>query len=228
MLSHDQAKAFYDRFGARQDAQAFYEDDATEDLVEHSEFGTAHEVFEMGCGTGRFAESLLHHHLPLAAHYNGVDLSRTMVGLARERLEAFDTRAQVTLSDGTMVIDAHDASVDRVVSNYVLDLLPPEEIVAFLNEARRVLTYDGRLCLVSLTQGSGAVANLVSTVWKLLHRIRPQIVGGCRPLSLIDFLDQTKWTILHRRVLTAYGISSEVIVAQPKSLEAGSDSLEVV
>lgn len=228
MLSHDQAKTFYDRFGARQDAQAFYEDDATDDLVEHSEFGTAHEVFELGCGTGRFAESLLHHHLPLAAHYHGIDLSRTMVGLARERLEAYNGRAQVTLSDGTMVIDAHDASVHRVVSNYVLDLLPPEDIVAFLNEARRVLTHDGRLCLVSLTQGNGALASLVSTVWKLLHRIRPQIVGGCRPLSLIDSLDQTRWTILHRRVLRAYGISSEVIVAQPKSLEAESDSVQAV
>ena len=228
MLNREQAKAFYNRFGEKQDAQAFYEDAATEDLVDHAEFGDAHEVFEMGCGTGRFAESLLQHHLPLSAHYHGIDLSETMVELARERLEPFDARARVTLSNGTMALDAHDDSIDRVLSNYVLDLLPAEEIVAFLREASRVLTRDGRLCLVGLTPGSGMVAGLVSAVWKLLHRIRPQIVGGCRPLSLIDFLDQTKWTILHRRVLTAYGISSEVIVAQPKSLEAGSGSREVV
>ena len=228
MLNHEQAKAFYDRFGEKQDAQAFYEDAATEDLIDHAEFGDAHEVFEMGCGTGRFAESLLQHHLPLSAHYHGIDLSETMVELARKRLGAFDTRVRVTLSNGTMALDAHDSSIDRVITNYVLDLLSTEDIVAFLREASRVLTSDGRLCLVGLTPGRGVLAGLVSTVWKLLHRIRPQLVGGCRPLSLIDFLDQTKWTILHRRVLMAYGISSEVIVARPKSLEAGSGSREAV
>ena len=228
MLNHEQAKAFYDRFGEKQDAQAFYEDAATEDLIDHAEFGDAHEVFEMGCGTGRFAESLLQHHLPLSAHYHGIDLSETMVELARKRLGAFDTRVRVTLSNGTMALDAHDSSIDRVITNYVLDLLSTEDIVAFLREASRVLTSDGRLCLVGLTPGRGVLAGLVSTVWKVIHRIRPQLVGGCRPLSLIDFLGQTKWTILHRRVLTAYGIASEVIVARPKSLEAGSGSREAV
>ena len=33
MLSRDEAKAFYDRFGAKQDSQGFYEDRALEDLV---------------------------------------------------------------------------------------------------------------------------------------------------------------------------------------------------
>jgi len=32
-LSHQQAKAFYDRFGAKQDSQAFYEDRAVQELV---------------------------------------------------------------------------------------------------------------------------------------------------------------------------------------------------
>ena len=37
MLSSDEARAFYDRFGARQDSQAFYEDPATRDLIVHAE-----------------------------------------------------------------------------------------------------------------------------------------------------------------------------------------------
>ena len=48
-LDLEQARAFYDRFGARQDRQAFYED----------AFERARGVPEFGCGTGRFAEVLV-------------------------------------------------------------------------------------------------------------------------------------------------------------------------
>jgi hypothetical protein len=50
-LSHHEAKAFYDRFGARQDGQAFYEDGALQELVRHARFAHAREVVEFGCGT---------------------------------------------------------------------------------------------------------------------------------------------------------------------------------
>jgi hypothetical protein len=54
MLSHEEARAFYDWFGARQDSQRFYEDPALCDLLGHADFGEARSVFEFGCGTGRF------------------------------------------------------------------------------------------------------------------------------------------------------------------------------
>ena len=37
VLSHAEARRFYDRFGAKQDAQAFYERSALEDLALHLE-----------------------------------------------------------------------------------------------------------------------------------------------------------------------------------------------
>lgn len=43
-------------------------------------FETATHVFELGCGTGRFAERLLERHLPATARYKGIDLGPTMVG----------------------------------------------------------------------------------------------------------------------------------------------------
>ena len=86
MLDRGQVRAFYDRFGARQDAQAFYEDAALTELVLHADFEAAGRVYELGCGTGRFARRLLERHLPDGATYLGVDLSATMVELARGRL----------------------------------------------------------------------------------------------------------------------------------------------
>jgi ubiquinone/menaquinone biosynthesis C-methylase UbiE len=215
-LTRAQARAFYDRFGSKQDSQAFYEDAAVRDLLAHAEFERANAVFEFGCGTGRFAETLLSRHLPAAARYVGRDVSTTMVDLARQRLARFADRADVRVTDGAPRIEVPEGAFDRFVSNYVLDLLTAGDIADIVSAARRVLTAEGRLCLVSLTHGSTPASRLVSWLWARVHRLRPQLVGGCRPLALLPFLSAEEWHILHHNVIVAYGIPSEVVVASPQ------------
>src|SRR5918994_1279149 len=107
-LTTAQARAFYDRFGARQDAQSFYEVRALDVFVDHGAFSTATSVFEFGCGTGQFAKRLIAQALPPEARYVGVDVSSTMVCLARERLQYWPDRAQVRLSDGSTKLEIAD------------------------------------------------------------------------------------------------------------------------
>lgn len=115
----EQARAFYDRFGRMQDWQSFYENPATQALVDHAAFGDAHRVIEFGCGAGRFAESLLRDYLPADASYLGIDVSRTMVRLAQERLRPWAARVEVRLSDGSAALYEPDSRADRFVSNYM-------------------------------------------------------------------------------------------------------------
>lgn len=222
MLSRDQAKAFYDRFGAKQDSQAFYEDRATGHLVEHAALEEAGAVFEFGCGTGRFAEKLLEHRLPIATRYHGVDLSTTMVGLAKKRLERFGDRAQVHETGDAIRIDEPDGAVDRVISNFVLDLLTEEDIDAFVAEARRALSPEGRLCIVGLTPGRSFPSKIVTGLWSALYALRPTLLGGCRPVELLDFLPASRWEIRHTQVVVAYGVPSEVVIATPSPDTADS------
>ena len=213
MLSHDGARAFYDRLGSLQDSQGFYEDRATRDLIARAELEKAERVFEFGCGTGRFARDILSHHLPPGASYHGVDLSSTMVGLARERLVDFADRARVEQSDGAPRINAADATLDRVVSNYVLDLLSEQEIRLFVAEAHRALEPGGRLGLVSLTRGTTRLSRLLVWGWEQLHALSPSLVGGCRPIELLDAMPDTHWRIEHLNVVTPFGVPSEIVVA---------------
>ena len=92
-LTTSEARAFYDRFGAKQDKQAFYEDRAIAALIAHADFEHAQSIFEFGCGTGRLAARLLPTPLPDNCHYLGVDISTTMVALARERLRPTGQRS---------------------------------------------------------------------------------------------------------------------------------------
>ena len=216
ILTPSEARAFYDRFGKKQDAQSFYEDRALDDLVAHSCLAEARKVFEFGCGTGRFAARLLAEELPVAATYTGSDLSRTMVDLATERLARYTGRARVLQSDGTVHLPLSDRSVDRVVSTYVLDLLSEADISEFLREAHRVLTAEGKLCLVSLTRGTTLRSRMVSSLWMSVFRLRASLVGGCRPIRLEQYLDSSRWELAYENVIVAYGIASEVLVARVK------------
>ena len=214
-LSHHEAQRFYDRFGKKQDAQAFYEDAALEDLIAHVKFETAQSIYEFGCGTGRFAERLLKRILPSSASYTGTDISQAMIAIARQRLMPYEKRVDLRQSEGSMSIKLAENTVDRVVSTYVLDLLSDEDIQSLIAEAYRVLRPDGRLCLVSLTDGVTVISKIVSTLWKTLFKAHATLVGGCRPINLQSYLDQALWTVEYHSIVIQYGIPSEVLVAMP-------------
>ncbi len=212
-LSASQAQLFYDRFGSRQDAQGFYEDAALAALAAHLDCADATRVFELGCGTGRFAEMLLTGYLPHDAHYAACDLSQTMVGLARTRLGRFGDRVQVWQAGASASFPAQPAAYDLVLSTYVLDLLAPGDIARVLAQAARCLRPGGQLGLVSLTRGPGLFSGLVSRLWGAIAALRPGLVGGCRPVVLARYLDAATWQIIHDSTVTSWLIPSEVLVA---------------
>lgn len=217
MLSREEVRAVYDRIGGRQDTQRVYEGAALRDLCLHAGFQSAHAVLEVGCGTGAFAVELLHNYLPADAHYLGVDLSPTMVDLARTRLAPFAGRAAVRLTDGSLAFDVPAASFDRCVSNYVVDLLSTADALALIREAHRILTPGGRLGLVSLTHGPTPLSRLVSSVWAAVHRLSPKVVGGCRPVELTRYVTEPGWHVTHSARVIALGVPSEVLVAEKRA-----------
>jgi ubiquinone/menaquinone biosynthesis C-methylase UbiE len=212
-LTVEEARAFYDRLGARQDWQRFFEDPAIEVMLNKGDFVYAKSVLEFGCGTGRLAERLLSQYLPSDCRYVGIDVSDTMVNLARERLRAWADRATIRLSDGSTVFKEPDADFDRVVSTYVLDLMSRDQIGLLLGECHRVLAVRGLLCLVSLSHGQGETGRLISSFWERLHSLSPWIVGGCRPIDLTEFLQPSIWQIRHAELIRSFGITSQVVVA---------------
>jgi len=211
MLESTAVKRFYDRFGARQDRQGFYEDAALDILYDRSDFAGASAIAEFGCGTGRFAQRILA--ASPAASYTGFDVSTTMLDLARQRLQRFGARAKAEqLAPGTVTLPLGARSVDRLVSTYVLDLLSEQQVAGFLREAERVLRVNGRLCLVSLTPGTGMFPALVSGMWTLAYRLRPAAVGGCRPIQLAPAFEAGLWSRYHQERVVRWGITSEVLV----------------
>jgi len=214
-LSHADVETFYDAFGARQDGAGYYEDVTLAELKRFAKFESATSIIEFGCGTGRFAEEMLSSN---AASYWGCDVSATMIELSRKRLAKFGERATLVKSAGETILPLQDESCDRFVSNYVLDILSADEIESVLGEAQRILKPNGLLCLSGLTFGKGVFSKAWTAFWNLRFDLNPKWVGGCRPVVLTEFLDG--WESVHHDVVTARGISSEVVIARNGPLAA--------
>lgn len=210
-LSHTEVETFYDAFGVRQDNAGYYEDVTLEELTRFAKFESATAIAEFGCGTGRFAATMLSVN---EASYWGCDVSATMIELSRKRLVKFGERTALWKSAGGVTLPLQDESCDRFVSNYVLDILSAQEIDSVLREARRVLKPDGLLCLTGLTHGKGLLSKAWTAFWNLRFDLNPKWVGGCRPVALMEFLDD--WELLHRAVVTTGGVTSEVVVGRKR------------
>ena len=115
---------------------------------------------------------------------------------------------------GSLQLEAESSSCDRFVSTYVADLLSTSDIAALFSEAHRLLVPGGRLCLVSLTTGTGLFSRLVMSAWARLHRLAPTLVGGCRPLQLQALLEGRSFQVEYVRTVVAFGIPSEVVIAK--------------
>jgi ubiquinone/menaquinone biosynthesis C-methylase UbiE len=215
-LSPAQAKRFYDRLGQAQDWQGFYENPSINEMIAQAAFESAHSVFEFGCGTGALASRLLQQHLPADAGYIGIDISSTMVSLSRERLKPWSDRARVYQSEGSPRISEADRSFDRFVSTYVFDLLAPDFIDQLLSEAQRLLVPGGKLCLVSMTFGASRFSRAICWGWQRLWRISPSIVGGCRPVELLNDLLSESWIPHYTNKVTSWGVTSEVLVVSAR------------
>lgn len=213
MLTHEQAKKYYDNFGEKQDHQ-FYENSPIEKLIESGNFDKANNIFELGIGTGRFAKNLLDNYLSDSCTYVGIDISSTMVELSKERLEKYADRVKILQSDGEPHIHEDNESFDRFVSTYVFDLLNDSNITALLDEAYRILKDGGYLCVVSLGQGITITSRIVEKVWSLIFKVKSSLVGGCRPLALQDYIEKTKWKIIYNNTIVSFGVPSEIIVCE--------------
>jgi ubiquinone/menaquinone biosynthesis C-methylase UbiE len=110
---------------------------------------------DLGCGSGRLAV----HAIPTLAggHYIGIDISRTMLDAARERVEKEipEPPCSVSWVHQTSPIFALEAnSVDAVCAFSVINHMEHEDAYQYLKEALRVVRPAGRFIFSCLPVGT--------------------------------------------------------------------------
>jgi ubiquinone/menaquinone biosynthesis C-methylase UbiE len=95
-------------------------------------------VLDLGCGIGRVARYVA----PLCREIWAVDVSETMLGMARERL-AEVPNVRFVLGDGTSLADVPSESIDFAYSLLTLQHVEREHAFMLMRELRRVLRARG-------------------------------------------------------------------------------------
>lgn len=139
--------------------------------------GRPQSVLEVAVGPGA-SFPLLDRKIP-EAWTVAVDISRKMLRQARRHARKTDLKPALVQGDAIQLPFA-DASFDAVLSTFLLDLVPPEDLGRSLDEMVRVLTPGGRIVLAQLNVDSG----LLEKVWKVAYRVMPRSVGLWRPVDV--------------------------------------------
>lgn len=214
MIDHGEIARFYDRIGRVEDWWSVFGDRAVGSLLDRGAFDSARAICELGCGTGRLAERILQDHASADCRYVGVDISRTMTERAQRRLAPWRGRATVIRADAVPRLPFADGVFDRFVATYVVEVFDPPEARALMADAHRVLAPGGLACLTALGKARTPASRLVCGVWERLHRWRPALTGGCRPVGLRDYLPETDWTVRHESATVRFGVPCETVVAE--------------
>lgn len=121
-------------------------------------------ILDVGCGTGTHLELYQRYQ----CHLYGLDLSPSMLAVARERLG--DT-AQLDLGDATNM-PYEDNKFDLVISMLSLHEMSPETCSLVLSEIKRVLKNNGKILLIDFNPGpyqplQGWISKFIITISEL-------------------------------------------------------------
>lgn len=112
------------------------------------------QAVDIGCGSGQLTLKLA----PLVDHVRGVDISRAMIDLLAANAEQSDIDNVEGIAMAIEHLEIPEASVDLVVSNYVLHHLRDRDKAAAVARAASWLKPGGRLVIGDMMFGRGGDA----------------------------------------------------------------------
>lgn len=196
---------YYDRISIRYDWIEAFEAAAKKVAQEFLDLRPGDYLLNVGAGSGKDNQKF-QEIVGQTGGIFGIDLSWEMTRLSRARL----TSPAIQADARRLPCSAN--CFDRLYAAYLLDLIPPNEIPGILDEFQRVLKPDGRMVLLSLTEGVTPASKMVVALWKLAYHISPVACGGCRPINLYSIANVAGYPILATKVITQFGIASEIVV----------------
>ena len=205
-LSTSAVQRFYDSIGGRYDWFESFESQAKLRAIQCLALEPGQWVLNVGVGTGKEHSRLQAAVAPHGKAF-GLDLSRVMLDLTRER-----THAPLCQADARWLPFAR-GSFDRLYAAYVLDLLPSGAYPELLSDFYHLLKPGGRAVLLALTEGVDLPSRALVAAWKMIYAISPLVCGGCRPLQLTEMVKRVGFDSVGREVIVQLGLPSEIVVA---------------
>ncbi|MGO9145819.1 MAG: class I SAM-dependent methyltransferase [Desulfomonilia bacterium] len=144
----------------------------------------------------------------------GIDLTDQMLSRAKKKAEKLGHKNYSLELGDAYNLTYSDGMFDIVMNNYMFDLLPERDFPLVLNEFKRVLRPGGRLIMANMTKA----LRWYSSISELVYRIRPSLLGGCRGVYLLPYLESVGFIGTQREYMSQMTFPTEVICGvKPKT-----------
>lgn len=208
--SREEAKLNYDRLSRWYDIFAASEKKYKEKGLQKLNVKEGETVLEIGFGTGQYIVALAQLVGDSGKVY-GIDISEGMVDITVSRVEKAKLSERVVLMTGDSINLPFDSNFfDAVLMNFVLELFDTPDIPVILEECKKVLHPQGRICVVALSKkGGGSMVRL----YEWVHHLFPRYVD-CRPIYVQTVLEDAGFHIVDVAIDSMWGLPVEIVLAK--------------
>lgn len=171
---------------------------------------TGENILDVGSGTGEALISLANS-VGHAGRVVGVDIAEGMCQTAQTKARNADLGDHIDIVCGDATcLPLQNESMDAIFSSFTLELFDTPQIPVVLQECRRVLRPQGRLCVVSLSKRN---AGLATQIYERLHTWFPQYLD-CRPIFVRESVQDADFHVQRAIDDVMWGLPVEIVLAQ--------------
>ena len=190
--SAEKVQKYYAWRASNYDAGAGFEVEHHAEALRLAEVRAGQRVLDVACGTGRGTVGLAQA-VGTTGQVDALDLSDAMLNQARAKIEKLGLNERVYFKRGNAKeLPYPDNTFDLVYNGYMFDLMPLDGFMPIAGEFKRVLKPGGKLVLVNMSKPDAR-----KTPFEAVYR--SGLVGPCRPVLMVPFLEAAGFTAIQRR-----------------------------
>jgi len=184
------------------------ESKAAKYVIEFADIKDHSTVLEVACGTGIVFEKIVK--LNPNGKNIGIDLSPDMLKKAEKRMENIRNHHWELREGNALALDVADNSIDILINNFMIDLMPADTFDKIADEFFRVLKPNGIIVISTFSFGK----KKVNKFWFWIAQRFPGLLTGCRPVSVKENLINAGFEIEKDVEISQNTFPSEIIKAR--------------
>lgn len=169
------------------------------------------KILEIGFATGKAIE-IFAKQVGKTGKVYGIDLSDKMVEITKRKISISENNELVELKCGDATnLPYRTDHFDKIFISFTLELFDTPEIPFVLDECRRVLKDDGRICVISMSKCGNP--GIILKIYEWSHKHFEKYVD-CRPVYLEKLLKENKFLPETIIIKKPFGLPIEIITAK--------------